>query len=262
VANLGLPSGSDTTGGPDAATPPTYPPVSSIHIPSEEQSWLEALAGPSGNIDGVPAVFLAIIDQAESSGDGGGINPEGYGGYFGLGEAQAGASTLQGTSQAAFDAQAALVAQDFGAQLNRYSGNPVQAEEAYQEGSYSPSKQLSEGASLFESYGVGGTNSGVINTAGSSKSSDSGGGGPTDILSIAGAVSGSLWNYMTGTGSGSGLQAAASTLTTAERDTLAIFSGWTGFIQTMLLTAFFAIAALIVLFVLVKGKVGALPIPV
>ena len=215
----------------------------------------------SGSLDGVPAVFLAIIDQAESSGDGGGINSEGYGGYFGLGTAQAGASTLEGTSQAAFDAQAALAAQDFAQQLNRYGDNPVEAEQAYQQGSYTPSKPLGEGAKLFEGYGIGSTNSGaVLNTAGSNK--PQGSGGPVDLLNVAGAVGGSIWNFFTGTGAGSETQVYAQGLSTAERDALAVFGGWTSFLKTMLLAAFFALAALIVLYVLVSKAGVSLPIPV
>ena len=258
---------SDENQSPSApATTPasTLPTLSSIHIPSTQQEWLSELANPSGMIDGVPDVFLAIINQEEDSAPGDPSaypNSSGFGGYFGLSEGQATLALLETTSQASFDSQAQMAAQDFATQLARYGGNPVEAEEAYQEGSFSPTKALSGGASLFEDYGIGANASvGSLDTSGSSKSSDLQSNPATDILSAITGAAGSAWDAITGA-----VYSEESTvgqgLSTVERDSIALFTGWTSFIQTMLLTAFFAIAALVVLFVLAKGQVGGL-IPV
>ena len=53
-------------------------------IPTWEWTDLQNL-GASGQLSGVNPIVLGAIDQAESSGQGGGVNPKGYGGWFGLG---------------------------------------------------------------------------------------------------------------------------------------------------------------------------------
>ena len=132
------------------ATVPGWPP-----IPGWEQSDLEAL-GAAGQLSGVNPEALAVIDSAESSGSGGGINPEGYGGFFGLGASStypAGASSsalLSNPGEASFEQQAVLAASTFNSYLSQAGGNPVTAEEIYQTGK--PTATPGEGASLMAQY--------------------------------------------------------------------------------------------------------------
>jgi len=108
-------------------------------IPDWQISELQKLA-IGGELSGVNPVALGVIDDAESSGSGGGINPENYGGWFGLGVGStypAGTPTaalLSATTPAAFDTQAEIAASTFAQDLNAQGGNPVLAEEVYQSG--------------------------------------------------------------------------------------------------------------------------------
>ena len=122
--------------------------ISQTGIPAWEQSALTLLAN-QGKTYGVPAVDLALIDREESTGQGGGLNPQGYGGFFGLGVGQAGAPLLQSTSIASFNAQASLAALDFSKALSVSGGNPVTAENYYQTGKLGTS---SGGAALFSEF--------------------------------------------------------------------------------------------------------------
>ncbi len=153
-------------------TPPQrWPSAVDPNIPSWEVQQLNALSG-SNNLYGVNPMILAGIDQAESSGFGGSINPQGYGGWFGLGQTSSypgGQSTpglLQGTGQAAFDTQAELSASDFASLLKQYGGNTYLAEHAYQYGGNAPATPTGEGVNVFQQLGIGPTTTGYNPQAG------------------------------------------------------------------------------------------------
>lgn len=120
-------------------------------LPSWQTQQLDTLSS-QGKLSGLPPSVLAAIDIEESGGYGGGINPQGYGGWFGLGVGQAGSGLLGATDPAAFDAQAQMAAADYATQLQRYGGNTYQAETAYQNGSYNGS--FSPGVSVFQELGI------------------------------------------------------------------------------------------------------------
>jgi hypothetical protein len=127
-------------------------------LPGWEVTQLQELAN-SGSLDGVDPHILAAIDQAESSGSGGGINSEGYGGWFGLHVGNAyptgsiNAATMSSTSQQAFDEQAQIAAGEFASLLESHNSDPYAAEQAYQGGG-------SEGTDIFASFGIPGSESG------------------------------------------------------------------------------------------------------
>lgn len=137
-------------------------------IPAWELEQLDALAA-KGELSGVSPQILAAIDQAESSGAGGAINPEGYGGYFGLGvgskypaapQTPVPASLLEGTSTTAFDTQAILAASDYASLLAGFGGNVLEAEQGYQQGGGAAASYATnpgEGVKVFEALGLGGT---------------------------------------------------------------------------------------------------------
>lgn len=108
-------------------------------IPAWEMTALDALAN-AGDLSGLNPIILGAIDQAESSGSGGGINSSGYGGFFGLGANKkypGGTTTtalLQGTDPGSFEAQAEIAASAFAGYLTQEGGDPVKAEEVYQSG--------------------------------------------------------------------------------------------------------------------------------
>lgn len=110
-------------------------------IPAWEWTELQTLSG-KGELDNISPTVLGSIDQAESSGQGGGINSSGYGGWFGLGEnttypGQSAPTTpglLQSTTVQSFDAQAEIAADEFGSLLTKTGGNPITAEQDYQGG--------------------------------------------------------------------------------------------------------------------------------
>jgi hypothetical protein len=130
------------------------------NIPSWEDTSLNQLYS-AGLLSGVSPEILSGVVQAESSGQGGGINSAGYGGYFGLGESSTygpGYTTspalLQGTNQSAFDTQAEIAAYEFNKLLGQYGDNPYSAEQAYQTGSPSGS---GEGDAVLKALGIGGS---------------------------------------------------------------------------------------------------------
>lgn len=151
-------------------------PIGSVPIPKWEIAQLESLSG-AGQLSGVNPLDLALIDQAESSGSGGGINSSGYGGWFGLGVGKQyptgsiNAATMRSTSPQAFDQQASVAAGEFASLLGQHGGNPVRAEMAYQGGS-------TEGASIFEKAGIAANDPQTgYNTSATQTANSSGGGG-------------------------------------------------------------------------------------
>ena len=152
-------------------------PITSVPIPQWEIVQLENLSG-SGQLSGVDPLDLAVIDQAESSGRGGGINSSGYGGWFGLGVGKQyptgsiPAATMRSTTPQAFDQQATVAAGEFASLLGQHGGNPIAAEMAYQGGS-------TEGAKLFQQAGIGGTQTETLsyNQSATTTANSSGGGG-------------------------------------------------------------------------------------
>jgi hypothetical protein len=152
-------------------------------IPSWEVNQLQSLAS-SNQLYGVDPLYLAVIVQEESAGVGGGINPSGYGGFFGLGAndtypgGTVSTATLQSTSQQSFTQQAQIAASAFASYLQGAGGNPVAAEQYYQTGSYS-GKQ-SSGAALMSQYTSGLAPIAAYTTAATTSSS---GGIPAGSLS-------------------------------------------------------------------------------
>lgn len=128
--------------------------MSSLSIPTWQQQALAQLSA-EGLLSGVSPVYLAVIDQAESSGQGGGLNSAGYGGFFGLGAGStypagpSSATLLTDPSAQSFDEQAILAASSFASDLSQAGGNPIAAEGIYQTGSATPSGGPSEGQTLM-----------------------------------------------------------------------------------------------------------------
>lgn len=133
------------------------------NIPQWENQELNQLYG-AGSLDYVPPEILAGISQAESSGIGGSINPQGYGGFFGLGQNSSYGpftdtpSELQQNTPSSFAQQAQAAAYDFGSLLQKYGGNVTEAENAYQSGPNSSASVLNnpnaEGISVLNRLGV------------------------------------------------------------------------------------------------------------
>jgi len=109
--------------------------------------------GRMEQLSGVPPEILVAIDAAESGGQGGYVNSEGYGGWFGLAagtEYPGGILTeaeLTGTTPAAFSAQAIIVGAEFARLLTIMEGAVDRAEVAYQGGSQ-------EGLNIMRKLGV------------------------------------------------------------------------------------------------------------
>lgn len=126
-------------------------------IPTWQQTLLETL-GQEGELYGVTPRALGVIDKEESGGSGGGINPEGYGGFFGEGETKsypggtATGSLLQQTTPTAFAEQAHISASAFASYLQEAGGSYTGAEEIYQSGS---TGSPTPGSELFDTYGFG-----------------------------------------------------------------------------------------------------------
>lgn len=124
-------------------------------VPSWENTELQKLSA-EGQLSGVPPQVLSAIDLAESSGQGGGVNGSGYGGFFGLGAStqyptgRTSSAMLAGTDPNSFDQQAIIAAGEFASLLESHNMDPLAAERAYQGGG-------SEGTSIFQTYGIGGT---------------------------------------------------------------------------------------------------------
>lgn len=139
-------------------------------VPTWETQQLDQLSA-EGLLSGVSPVYLSAIDLEESAGAGGGINPQGYGGFFGLGQSStypAGTSSptlLSDPSVQSFDAQAVLAASSFASDLSKTAGDPLAAEGIYQTGSPSPPGGPSGGQTLFQSLGLGSPLSGPSSPA-------------------------------------------------------------------------------------------------
>lgn len=167
--------------------------MSPLTIPTWEQADLGQL-GAAGELSGVSPQILAAIDQAESSGQGGGINTSGYGGFFGLGAGQSypagtpSSALLSDPSQQSFDSQAVLASSEFASLLQRTGGDVYAAESAYQGGS-------SEGTSVFASLGVPTTNTPNASTAGVSWNPATGF-LPTILGGVGSSVTGSITSFI------------------------------------------------------------------
>lgn len=168
--------------------------MSGLSIPAWQSQELNDLAA-GGLLSGVPPIDLAVMDQAESSGQGGGLNPEGYGGYFGLGAGSSypggtpSSSLLTDPSQGSFDAQAVIAASTFAEDLSSAGGNPIGAEGIYQTGSASPAGGPSEGQLLMQEL-LGGTAPSMPSTPSA-----------TDTLSVSGLIGGTSPGNLPGVGS-------------------------------------------------------------
>jgi len=180
--------------------------VSGLSIPSWQQAELAQLSG-EGLLSGVSPLYLAVIDQAESSGQGGGLNPQGYGGYFGLGAGSTypagtpSSALLSNPSQQSFDAQAEIAASTFAQDLSSAGGSPIGAEGIYQTGSASPAGGPSEGQLLMQEL-LGGTATSTPSTPSA-----------TDTLSISGLAAGT--SPLNLPGAGSAVSAVTSTAISA-----------------------------------------------
>lgn len=138
---------------------PAWPP-----IPPWQRSELVQLS-QQGDLSGVTPRVLGVIDQAESSGTGGGITPSsGAGGFFGLvtgspyAAGSPSAALLQATTQSAFADQAELSASAMSSYLGQTGGTLASAEEIYQTGS---AGSPTEGSKLMSDYfGKGATTTG------------------------------------------------------------------------------------------------------
>lgn len=155
----------------------------SANIPAWQANALNQLS-QQGSLSGVNPAALAAIDVAESGGKGGGINSSGYGGYFGLGANRGYGSSgqsvttsqLQGTTTAAFVAQAEAAAAAFRSYLDQANGNALRAETIYQNGP-NTTGIYGEGVSVFQSLGLGpnsGLSSGTVSGTGSSANPSTG----------------------------------------------------------------------------------------
>jgi hypothetical protein len=173
-------------------TVPGWPP-----IPAWEQSDLESL-GAQGELSGVNPEAIAVIDSAESSGEGGGINSSGYGGFFGLGANKTypgGATTsamLSDPGEQSFDQQAVIAASAYNSYLTEAGGNPVTAEEIYQTGKATASP--GEGASLMEQY-LGTSSAGGSPSSSTTAATTAGLNlNPLDLFGIPQAGANALWS--------------------------------------------------------------------
>lgn len=138
---------------PQATTSLLYNP----NLPSQYQTELAAL-DKSGKLSGVPPQILSYIMEAESgpSYEGGGYNPKGYGGWFGLSKGDLtdygqDPSLLTDSSMQAFDVQAEVAAAMYAKLLTSNNGNPVAAENEYQTGS---ATSTANGGGIFQHFGL------------------------------------------------------------------------------------------------------------
>jgi len=173
--------------------------VTTPSIPSWEWQDLQQLS-QAGDLSGLNPVVVGSIDQAESSGQGGGINPEGYGGFFGLSESGSypgGTVTpqlLEGTDSASFESQAEIAASAFNSYLSEAGGDPIAAEEIYQTGSASGP---TEGSNIL-SANLGGSAAGGGGSAPTSSAQATTAGlnaNPFDLFGLGSSVTGSLKSF-------------------------------------------------------------------
>lgn len=163
-------------------------------IPTWEWQDLQNLS-QQGDLSGINPIVIGSIDQAESSGKGGGINPEGYGGFFGLSESgtypggQVTPQLLQGTDASSFEQQAEIAASAYASYLQQAGGNPIAAEEIYQTGAADGPTEGSNilGANLGSASPDGGTTA----TTASSLNAN-----PFDLFGIPSTVTGSVETFL------------------------------------------------------------------
>jgi len=175
----------------------TWPP-----IPSWEMTDLEQL-GQANQLSGLNPIILGVIDDAESSGEGGGINSSGYGGFFGLGAGSnypggtATAPMLSDPGSTSFEEQAVIAASAFNSYLQQAGGNPVNAEEIYQSGSASGP---TEGSQLMAQYlgGAAAGGGGAPGTVGTGAAATLTGFNlnPFDLFGIPQTAASSLWSLV------------------------------------------------------------------
>lgn len=159
-------------------------------IPQWEADQLVNLAS-AGKLGGLDPNILAAIDVAESSGTGGSINSEGYGGYYGLGAnsqypgGHTSPAMLSGTDANSFDSQSIIAASEFNSLLNQSKGNTAQAEYWYQNGGGAGpvgSGGTMEGVNTFVRLGV----PGVETPSGATATLASAPGGSSSVTTASG----------------------------------------------------------------------------
>lgn len=154
-------------------------------LPQWQLDSLQSLANQN-KLSGLDPKILQVLDLEESGGKGGGINSVGYGGFFGLGGTAKGKyspqassdALLHDTSQAGFEQQAVIAAQQFTSYMRQTNGDPILAEEIYQSGKTgtpTPGSKLL--ASLLGKTGAITGSSGSPGTSGSGGSSADASGG-------------------------------------------------------------------------------------
>lgn len=130
-----------------------------LTIPAWELSDLDTLSS-EGDLSGVNPDILAVMDQSESSGEGGGVAGNGDGGWYGLQSAatytapngtafKTTPALISGTTTQDFDEQSEIAAAEIAHLIDEYGGNVTEAEEKYQGGS-------TEGATNLASAGLAG----------------------------------------------------------------------------------------------------------
>lgn len=232
-----------------------------IPIPTWEASQLDSLAGQN-RLDQVQPDIIAVIDLAESHGQGGYVNSEGYGGWFGLSQqdiySEGGNVPLTGTSQHDFDVQAETAAKIFANLLAQSNGNPELAEQKYQGGSH-------EGSSLMQEYGITGSGLGYVqgtgggmpspgHNSGTNHTSSANTNTPAEGGTMQADIFNSLQESRPGYVSDLGIINPLNWVTTAADWTIAQ-------IIPLLLAAVFVLIALILIWHLVAKEIGGVPGP-
>lgn len=137
---------------------------------AQQQQQLIQLS-QQGLLSGIPPQIIAYIQQAESSfgyNAGGVINPQGYGGYFGLAKSKkypAGSTSpdlLHCISPTCYAQQAIIAASAFASYLPSAQGDFIGAENIYQTGKQTGS---GNGAGIFEQYGIKPGELGLLNAS-------------------------------------------------------------------------------------------------
>ena len=168
-------------------------------IPSWEWQDLQDLS-QQGDLSGINPIVIGSIDQAESSGNGGGINPEGYGGFFGLSESgtypggQVTPQLLQGTDADSFEQQAEIAASAYASYLNQAGGNPIAAQEIYQTGA---ADGPTEGSNILATNLGTASPSGGATASTTSATTTSLNANPFDLFGIPSTAAGSVETWAT-----------------------------------------------------------------
>ncbi len=165
-------------------------------IPAWEWTDLQTLS-QDGDLSGINPVVLGSIDQAESSGSGGGINPEGFGGWFGLSESgtypggQVTPQLLQGTDATSFEQQAEIAASAYNSYLTEAGGNPIAAEEIYQTGA---AGGPTEGSQILQSnLGTASAGGGATTTSATTTGLNA---NPFDLFGITSSATGGIESFI------------------------------------------------------------------